>query len=1113
MRKPFNHLKKQIAICAILLSAAASPGFAQVKGISYTISPTGEYVFWNKNTGISDGFLVGGHLGFGFGEFIELRGTYLQDVGNLKRDFSGLSAMGLRNAKLDSFNIGVTRWGGDIKLNLSRGSLVPYLTIGTGVQTLSPDTLTKYKNIYVAAGAGFQLSGGDRYTFNVQAVNTAFNGSPVRSLTSAAERTANGLLLSDYSNEMLRNWSVRASLNLYLGGRRPGELTDVDKAYLNNFSSGISLPIEITAGQLDFGKGLPYANTKYAGVATGLNFGPYVGLRAFYWRGLEDTFTSKFTKLALYGGEGKFKLGNGQGLTPALLLGGGVIDAMKGYQTDSTATPLKKKGFASGGIGLDFPLGRALKLTAYGKALLTSNDSIQNTVSPDQLATSFAYGLSLNLIIGNGAKDVETQKEKSYDELVMNTMKREKNRAEDLKDDYQKRIDRLDDQIKDTRKNGDRRMAYELEDEQDALKKQINKIEDLQEKEESSNKDANKKDDPLLMKMKPTDFGNELDDIEQDVKRSRSSNSSGRDNGRMNDRNNDRMNNRDQQNGMGDQDIQMLEDRLKSIEQKLDDLQGNGQQNRQNRRDNGNNDNYNRDSQNYPNGDYRNGNYNDGNGNYNDRNNNRNGNNDDRNNNRNGNNDGRNNNRNGNNDGRNNNRNGNNDDRNNNSRNSNNDGRNFDNRNNNSRNGNYDDRNNNDRNTNRRNGNDDDSRYDQNSNNRDNGNNSGRSFGSNGGSSRNGDARPDTNDKFTKLKSERDNGENMRKAYEDRIESLDQEIADAKDKGDNDLESKKKDEKSSMEDAVKQIRDAQDKEDRANRKAIRNNNPEDIKMSSDDFRSMMDDVKEKNKDYQQDIERSMDKFRNNARDEMRDMRDNKGSYQQGLEDEMRDLKAQLQEMRDGRNDVKKNDGRDNNGMSNNDRNDKNARRDNDNRDSDKTGADTDVFANSSLNNNSAAKTSNYLTEEQQSYEGPTKAQDGFFSVLKYDGASAIAGFNLGGATTLNIGVRNHYRYKNTNFSLMPEAFFGFGSSSAFGLFANGIYDIKIKNREDFMPYAGLGLGVMKIGNSDLNNIKAAFNIVLGANLFKIANGRFYIDVSARNFFKYTQLAAGYRLPF
>ena len=251
-------LKKQLlsALLAFgLLGVIAPAAVAQVKGISYTLSPTGEYVFWDKNTGISNGFLVGGHLGFGFGEFVELRATYLQDVGNLKRDFSALSPMALKNAKLDTIGVSVQRWGGDLKLNLARGGLVPYLTIGTGVQTIGADTMAKFKNIYVSGGAGFQFSGGDRYTLNIQAVNTTFNGSPVRSLTSAAERTANNLAVADYPNELLKNWSVRAALTLYLGGRRPGELTDVDKAYLNNFSGGLALPIEVTAGQLNFGKG------------------------------------------------------------------------------------------------------------------------------------------------------------------------------------------------------------------------------------------------------------------------------------------------------------------------------------------------------------------------------------------------------------------------------------------------------------------------------------------------------------------------------------------------------------------------------------------------------------------------------------------------------------------------------------------------------------------------------------------------------------------------------------------------------------------------------------------------------------------------------------------
>lgn len=1058
-----------------MLGAVAPATMAQVKGISYTLSPTGEYVFWDKNTGISNGFLVGGHLGFGFGEFVELRATYLQDVNNLKRDFSALSPMALTNAKLDTLGVSVQRWGGDLKLNLSRGGLVPYLTIGTGVQTIGADTMAKSKAIYVAGGAGLQFSAGDRYTLNVQAVNTTFNGSPVRSLTSAAERTANNLTTEDYPNELLKNWSVRASLILYLGGRRPGQLTDVDKAYLNNFSGGLSLPIEVTAGQLNFGKNLPYANTRYAGVATGLNFGPYVGIRGFYWRGLDDGYFSSFSKLALYGGEGKFKLNSGQGLTPSILLGGGVIDPMKGYQADSTAEPLNKKGFVSGGLGLDLPFGRAVKLTAYAKALLTAPDSIINAVDPNKLAMSWAYGLSLNLLIGNGIKDSESKKEESYDELVMNNLKREKNRADNLKDDYEKRIDRLDDLIKDARNDGDRQQQYDLQDEQKRLERGMKEIEDLQDKEEEANKEANRKDDAFLIDMKPTDYRDQLDDIEKQYGRGTSSGSRSFFNDRndRSDRNNDRRSGNDRNSDDNDRDIRVLEDRLKSIEQKLDDMQRNNQRGRQNQMDydNRNNGNYGNDN----NGDYRNGdrrNNNDRNQRYDNRN------------------------------YQNDNRDNRYDDR---------DYRNDDSR---SR-RNYDDRN--DRNRNNGSG----GRYDQNDNNRnDNGNYDERNRNMRGNSGRrNGASQSDTNDQMMALQEERQKGENLRKAYEDRIDELDDQMKDAKDKGDDKLESELKDEKESLEDGVKDIRNAIDKEDRANRRANRDNDPSQLRMDSGEFRSMMDDVNKKNEKYQKDIDRALDKFEKKSRRGMNDLRDNRDSYRQDMEREMDDLKKEIRDLRSGRSggntsdsmrDSKDNRNSDND-MRKDDRqsqNDRNARRSSDDS-SDLNNKDdsNDTRASSMMTSN------NYLTERQVNYQNKNKANDGFFSLLNYDGSSAVAGINIGGAATLNLGFRNHFRYKDSNFFLMPEAFFGFGASSSYGLFANAIYDFNIKNIENFGPYAGAGLGVMKIGNRELNNTKLAFNIVLGANLFQVAGGRFYVDYSIRNFFKYNQLSAGYRLPF
>lgn len=486
---------------------------AQVKGISYTLSPIAEYTFWDETTGISNGYLGGGQLGFGFGEFVELRATYLQSF-NLKRDFSALSADGLRTAVLDTQNIAIQRWGGDLKINLSQGGIVPYLTVGTGVQTIDPDSLSRYKNIYFSVGGGLQFSVADRFTFGVQAVNTSFNDSPARSLMSDAERTANGVTEADYPNELLKNWSVRASMIFYLGGRRPGSLTEADKAYLNNFSSGVSLPVEITAGQLNFGKSLPYASTRYVGVSSGFNFGPYVGIRGFYWRGMEDGYFSTFDKLAVYGGEGKFKLSNGQGLTPNISVGGGVIDALEGYQVDGVAQNLDNKSFVSGGLGLDLPFSRALKLSAYAKALLTSNSLLEQTTNPDELTTSWAYGLSINFVLGNGAKSSTMEAESnSYDEVVMDNLQSEKRGSEDLKRDYENRIRKLEEEIIAAKTEGNATAERQKGAEKVKTEKNVEKIVAVQNKEKAANQEAYQNKDALLLSMNPTEFRAMIDEI------------------------------------------------------------------------------------------------------------------------------------------------------------------------------------------------------------------------------------------------------------------------------------------------------------------------------------------------------------------------------------------------------------------------------------------------------------------------------------------------------------------------------------------------------------------------------------------------------------------------
>jgi hypothetical protein len=986
MRTYHTLLLKSVLLLG-MVGAFLPTALAQVKGISYSISPVGEYLDWEKNTGISNGFMVGGNLGFGFGEFVELRGTYLQSL-DMKRNFGPLGLRELQGVELSQPNIDVTRWGGDLKLNLSRGSVVPFLTAGTGVQTFKSDSLATYKNIYVSLGGGLQFVVADRYTLGIQAVNTSFNDSPVRNLTTAAERDANGLAVADYDNELLKNWSVRASLSFYLGGRRPGELTEIDKAYLNNFSGGFSLPIEITAGQLDFDKALPYANTKYVGAATGFNFGPYVGLRGYYWRAMDTDYFSSFDKLAVYGGEGKFKLANGQGLTPSINIGGGVIDALKGYEVDGVELDEKNRPFVSGGLGLDIPFGRTFKLTAYGKALLTSNDPLENATNPDELATSWAYGLSANLLIGNGVKNVQTEKEESYDELVKNNMKREKNRARDLKETYEEHIDGLDDEIKDARDNGNRRLANDLEDDREALKDALDRIDELQKQEEKANEEANRKEDPLLMKMKPTAFAQKLDEIESNAPKKREIN-------QRIDRDIEVERNRNAE--MNSKALRALEDRLQSIEDKLDAIQ---QQNND----------YRRNQRNLRNSDLRN-----------------------------------------------------------------NDSRNGD-----SRNYRSDNETQDYRNTIRDN----------------------ERSGMNGsaGATQNGMNDRQTSEVMKMLKAERQKSEELRAAYKDRISKLEEEVKNARRDGNAQIEEDLNTELQSMREGIQKIQDAQQRENEANRDANQPNDPAQLQKQTESLRSEIEAVQRDNERYRQQIDRSMENYRRQNERRMNDRRDNQQDnrdvYRLQMENEMDQLRQEIRELKYNRS-----------GQNTSPASPKDT--------SGSLSTPSEDFTTTPDESPVVASMTNLgqRSEEQLAYESENIAQTGFFNRFNYDGSSALAGVNLGGATTFNIGFRNHYRYKTTNLYAMPEAFFGFGEGSSFGLFVNGIYNLKLKNQADFSPYAGLGLGIMKIGNNESNSTKGAFNIVLGANLFKVANGRFYVDVSARNLFKYTQLAAGYRLPF
>lgn len=397
-----------LALWALL---AALPARAQVTGISYTLSPTIEHVFWNDNAGLDGGTLYGGQLGLGFGEYVELSGLYLfSDAAQTSfGDFSGLSD-DFRDAldALPQRDVKIRRYGAEMKLNLLQRAVIPFVTAGTGILRFDPDEIPSSSRIYLQGGVGVQFSAANRYTFTIQAENLSYRYNAGATLFSADDLEAAGLSGDSFNQADIHNWALKASLSLYLGGRRRGEMSELDRALRDQFSEGlrgISLQVEPFAGEVNFADGLGYQpSQRVAGLYTGIDVGAYLGLRGFYWRGLQEDTFADMADIQSFGGELRLRLNSGyQSLEPFVALGGGYVDVLEGYQSQGELA--QDQPYAAAGFGLVLPIGNALKLRGSVRGLLISDEATDDISQPSDVQTSYLYSAGVSFVLGGSRDD------------------------------------------------------------------------------------------------------------------------------------------------------------------------------------------------------------------------------------------------------------------------------------------------------------------------------------------------------------------------------------------------------------------------------------------------------------------------------------------------------------------------------------------------------------------------------------------------------------------------------------------------------------------------------------------------------------------------------------
>lgn len=491
---------------------------AQVEDISFTLAPTAEYVWWDDQTGLESNFLYGGKIGFGFGEYLELSGIY-QTSNQLQTDFSSFGLTNFSTEIFEKQDVKLNRYGGELKVNFSKGRLSPYATLGTGIQSLEVNE-TNLEQIYAGFGLGLRLGISNRINLLIEAKAIGFSIDAANNLLTTANQVEYGVNTESYGVEETFNFGAIAALQFYLGGRKPGELSSLDRAYLNDYQGnfkGWSWVLEPSLAYVDFDAESFYRNTWMGGAYFGVDFTKFVGVRVYYFQAMQDeSINLDFEDLNTYGLEFRAKLNDGSGVNPYLILGGGYLNVESDYEGVIEGVGAQSTGFANAGLGLDIPLGRNVLITGGARAMATSSRNIVDALGPDVLQTHVMYNAGIKIQVGKRANRPDASKEtlqtNELSALEQNLNKKDREDYERLNrliQKYNLELKDIDNQLENTYQKGATSEALYLLEQKREVSKELREVEKLR----NMFKGSQFYNEGEYLKMTPQEFEDLIDRI------------------------------------------------------------------------------------------------------------------------------------------------------------------------------------------------------------------------------------------------------------------------------------------------------------------------------------------------------------------------------------------------------------------------------------------------------------------------------------------------------------------------------------------------------------------------------------------------------------------------
>lgn len=513
-------MKKKILLVALLALFTINLK-SQIRDISLTVSPVIEHTWWDNNLTLDNSTFWGARVGFGFGPIFEIRGYYLQslDTKALLRDINWEVTNGWAD-KMNNSHVDINRYGGEFKFNLMKNTFfAPYITAGGGVQNIKykmpsatlPNVMTdmKEEQLFGALGLGTKFNLSNRIVLSLEAKNTFFN------VDKQSYYLSPNFSFDNNKDKRLYNWSALASLDFYLGGVTYDDPNSVASAYNNLFSdgfSGMKFVLEPGGTYVDFNDNLPFADQYFLGGAAGVDFSSLVGIRGFYYQATKEPKKLSFSfndQLSMYGGNIIARLNQPRGVNPYLNIGAGYLQVGTDYNSQNLPNNAKSTPFVFGGIGIEIPLSPYVAIYGTYNAMFTSQKGVDvaQLERPSQIETSTMYQAGVRFNIGKRT-DANATYQSTIDRAVGNERELNNERIDEIRRDYQARIDELNTELDEATRAKDYETATLIMEEKKNTEEVLKDI------------DEETKEQPAQVAQQATQCAQTVQTTEKDVKES-----------------------------------------------------------------------------------------------------------------------------------------------------------------------------------------------------------------------------------------------------------------------------------------------------------------------------------------------------------------------------------------------------------------------------------------------------------------------------------------------------------------------------------------------------------------------------------------------------------------